>query len=112
MAKDLKEMLKLCKNKIWFLIFISICFLGCLYHVTKVTEVFLTFRTKVDVSIDTQSQIVIPMVTFCMPTYNMIKNSLWKERKLVKLYKKLTPAAIYNNTFDFDQVFIMSFKYT
>ena len=61
------------KIKISSLIFSSICFIGCLCHVIQVTEVYLTFQTKTDVSFDSRSQIVVPMVSFCTLRVDSLK---------------------------------------
>ena len=45
--------------------FIVLCLIGCLYHIIQITDVYLKFQTKIDVSLDSNSQIVVPLVSFC-----------------------------------------------
>lgn len=56
------------KISITYLIFTIIIFFGCLYQITQVIDVYFQFETKVDVSFDSKSQIVIPMLSFCRNT--------------------------------------------
>ena len=97
--------LKLIKTKISYLIFITLCFVGCLYHVIKVTEVYLSFQTKIDVSFDTKSQIVVPLVSFCKPKFALMVNES-RRNYFTSFNTPLTPAAIYNSTFDVEDVFL------
>lgn len=39
----------------------------------QVTQVFLTFETKADVSLDSESQIVVPKVSLCKPLFDLYK---------------------------------------
>lgn len=98
--------LNLCKIKISYLIFIVLCFVGCLYHVIKVTEVYLAFHTKIDVSFDSKSQIVVPLVTFCKRSFAlMINQSLRQPEITTQLFNNSTPFFIDNSTFQvFDVV--------
>lgn len=92
--------LNLCKVKISHLIFIVICFVGCLYHVIKITEVYLAFHTKIDVSFDSQSQIVVPLVTFCKRSFALIINeSLRQPNIITELFNNSTPFFIDDITF-------------
>ena len=82
-----------------YLIFILICLIGCLYHVVKVTQVFLTFETKVDVSLDSESQIVVPKITFCKALSHSYKSNRRKTDKTSIL-------SIFNNTYDSSDVLL------
>ena len=79
------------KLSIKYLIFIIFIMIGCSYQIIKVTQVFLKFETKVDVSYDQNNENVIPMVSFCKPTKFMLRNS---ESQI----KQLSPAQLYNQT--------------
>ena len=72
---------------------------GCVYHVFEVTRVFLAFQTKIDFSFDSTSEIVVPMVSFCMPTGYALKN------KLPFIFNFDTPSTIDNQTYDVTRVF-------
>ena len=63
------------------------------------TKIFLEFETKVDIKYDTKSQIVIPMVSLCKQTKNSFRNSSQQ-------INGLSPAQIYNQTFNFNDIFI------
>ena len=97
--------LKRIKTKISHLIFIALCFIGCLYHVIKVTEVYLSFQTKIDVSFDTESQIVVPLVSFCKSKFALMINES-RRNYAASIKTPSTPAAIYNSTFGFKDVFL------
>ena len=74
----------------------TLCLLGCLYQVIQVSKVYFKYATKVNVKIDSTSQIVVPLVSFCKKT-----NTLYKTTKR----GRLTPARIYKNTYDISEVF-------
>ena len=74
----------------------TLCLLGCLYQVIQVSKVYFKYATKVNIKIDTSSQIVVPLVSFCKKT-----NSSYKTTKR----GRLTPAKIYKNTHDISEVF-------
>ena len=97
--------LKLIKTKISYLIFIALCFVGCLYHVIKVTEIYLAFQTKIDVSFDTKSQIVIPLVSFCKPKFALMINESHRDY-FTSIKAPSTPAEIYSSTFGIEDVFL------
>ena len=82
-----------------YLLFILIVFAGCLYQMIQVIQVYLKFETKIDLSYDQKSEIVIPMISSCKPTKFMFRNSS-------KNINGLTPAQVYNMTFDFNEIFI------
>ena len=81
-----------------YLIFIFLISLGCLYHIVQVTLVFLKFETKVDVSID-KTEIGIPMISFCRFASEVFRDGQQKTFGL-------TPAQVYNKTFNFGEIFI------
>ena len=93
-------------ERISYLIFIALCFVGCLYHVIKVTEVYLAFQTKIDISFDTRSQIVVPLVSFCKPKFALMINESHRDI-FDSMETPLTPAAIYNSTFGIEDVFLL-----
>lgn len=96
--------MKFCKISIPKFIFILICFVGCLYHVTKVTEVYFKYQTRVEISLDSQSQIVVPVVTFCREKiYSFKKEANIKQS--IKKYSYKSSAAIYYHTLNFSDVF-------
>lgn len=85
-----------------YLVFILVCFFGCLYHVTQITQVYLTFQTKVDISFDEKSQIVVPMVSFC-------KNRLFlyeHNENFLKDIQHLFPSSIHNKTLQISKLFL------
>ena len=84
------------KVSLQHLIFIIICLLGCLYHIIQVSDVYFKFATKIDVTIDNSNQIVVPLVTFCKSTDHSSK---------IPLKNGLTPAKLYNYTYDLSEVF-------
>ena len=84
------------KISLTYLIFMTLCLLGCLYQVIQISQVYLKYATKVNVKIDTSSQIVVPLVSFCKTT-----NTSYKTTKR----GRLTPAKIYKNTYDISEVF-------
>ena len=84
------------KISIPYLIFIIICMLGCLYHIAQVSSVYLKFATKIDIKIDNSNQIVVPLMTFCKSTNCSAK---------IPLKLGLTPAKLYNYTYDLSEVF-------
>ena len=61
--------------------------------------VFLKFETKVDVKYEQNNEIVILMISFCKPTKISFRNLL---QKMIGL----SPAQIYNETFDFNELVI------
>ena len=86
------------KISIKYLMFIFLISIGCLYHVVQVTLVFLEFETKIDVSID-KTELGIPMVSFCSDASRAFRNG-------EKQTFGLTPAQVYNQTFDFGETVI------
>ena len=86
------------KISIKLLLFILIISGGCLYQIVQVFSVFLEFETKIDVSID-NNEIGIPMVSFCIYSSDAFRN------KQQKIYG-LTPAYVYNKTFNFGEIFV------
>lgn len=100
MAK-LLNIFKFNKSKFAYLIFIMICFSGCIYHVIQVTAIFLKFQTQTDVLLDSESQIVVPMVTLCTERHKFHENGS------ISIPKYETPSLIYNNTYDFEHLFFM-----
>ena len=98
MERKFFQKLKNHLNKISLLnlFFILLCFVGCFYQVIQVSHVYFKYSTKIDVTIDTSSQIVVPLVSFCKKTDKLFKTSIkgsW------------TPAKIYNNSYDLSDVF-------
>ena len=87
------------KLSLKYLLFILFVLFGCLYQVVQITEVFLKFETKIDVSFEMKDQIDLK-VRICKPTNGLFKNSK------IKSAEGMSPANIYNSTFDFDQIFI------
>ena len=95
---NLLEKVKHCKVSIPYIIFISACFFGCLYHVSQVIQVYFTFQTKVDVSFDSKSQIAVPTICFCKTISHLIKsNSSLKDSSLLSFY---------NGTYDVEDIFV------
>lgn len=82
-----------------YLLFILFVFFGCLYQIIQITEVFLKFDTKIDVSFETKDQIDLK-VRICKHTNALFRNSS------IKSAEGMSPAQIYNNTFGFDQILI------
>lgn len=82
-----------------YLLFSSLVFIGCSYQITKVFEGYLDFQTKIGVSFDSKSQIVIPMISFC-------KNLDLSYRNLFQQTNELSAADINNKTFNFDEIFM------
>ena len=100
MAKFNVNLRKLIPNlPIKYLIFIIIITVGCSYQIIQVTQVFLKFETKIDISYDGNNEIIIPMVSFCKPTLHMLRNSSQR-------IEGLSPAQFYNETFNFSEIFI------
>lgn len=64
---------KLIKSKMLYLSLIMFYLIGCIYHVIQVTEVYLTFQTKIDVSFDL-SPIVIANKAFCKQSFALMIN--------------------------------------
>lgn len=96
---------KLIKSKILYLLFIVFCLVGCIYHVTQITQVYLTFQTKIDVSFDSTNQIVVPLISFCKPRFTLMINQ--SQRDFLEIIKTSpTPAAIQNTTFGIADVFL------
>ena len=79
-----------------YLIFMTLCLLGCLFQVIQISKVYFKYATKINIKIDTSSQIVVPLVSFCKTT-----NTSYKTTKR----GRLTPAKIYKNTYDISEVF-------
>ena len=96
---NLLEKVKHCKVSIPYIIFISACFFGCLYHVSQVIQVYFTFQTKVDVSFDSKSQIAVPTISFCKATNYLLKSN--------SSLNDLSPLSIYNGTYDVEDIFIL-----
>ena len=94
--KKLFQKLKNIKVSKRYLVFITFCFIGCLYQVIQVSDVYFKYQTKIDVKIDTSSQIVVPMVSFCKKTFKSQKKPFKSD---------LTPANIYNKTYGLSEVF-------
>ena len=90
------------KFSIPFIIFIALCLIGCLYHVIEITDVYLKYQTKVDVSFDGDSQIVVPLVTFC----RLREASYVNNQRLVQMESK-TPSSIDNTTYNVSEVFVL-----
>lgn len=84
------------------LIFICFCIFGCFYHVIKMTQVFLKFQTKTDVSLDSESQITVPMVSMCAALQSLYKGPFRQTRKNSI---EVMIDSIYNMTYDMSQVF-------
>ena len=53
------------KISIKYLIFFLIVLIGCFYQVFQVTTVYLEYETKIDVSFDSENQMVIPRIAIC-----------------------------------------------
>lgn len=80
-----------------YLIFIIFCFVGCIYHVVQISQVYFSFHTKVDVQVDLSNQITVPMVSLCKSTYQSMKN--------ITDQVTLTPKFVFDQTYDFDETF-------
>lgn len=65
----------------------SLCLIGCLYHVSEISSVYLKYETKIDVTIESSDQIVVPLISFCQPTNYSLK---------IPFEDGLTPAKLYN----------------
>lgn len=94
--KRLFKKLKNLKVSKCYLAFITCCFIGCLYQVIQVSNVYFKYQTRIGVEIDTSSQIIVPMVSFCKKTFKSQKKPLKSD---------LTPAKIYNKTYSLSEVF-------
>ena len=91
--------------KVSYLIFIIFCLIGCAYHIAQVIKVYLTFQTKIDVSFDSTSQIVVPLVSFCKPRFALMINESLRDH-LIVLNTTSTPAEIDKSTFGFKDIFL------
>ena len=89
----------------YYLLFLVFCLIGCLYQVYQVTDVYLAYRTKVDVSFESKSQFKVPLTTFCKPRFALMRNELLRNPLLVKSFDSSTPASIDNQTFRIEDVF-------
>ena len=85
-----------------YFIFILVCMIGCLYHVTQITQVYLTFQTKIDVSFDAKSQIVVPMVSFCKSRFFLYEH----DENFLKQINDLFPKSIHSKTHNISSVFL------
>ena len=102
MAKFNENLRKLLsKLSIKYLLFIIIIIIGCSYQIIQLTQVFLKFETKVDVKFEQSNKIVVPMVSFCKLTEDMFRKS-----SKIHSSKGLSPAQLYNQTYNFAEVFI------
>lgn len=90
------------KLSIPYLIFITFCLIGCLYNVIQVSYVYFKFPTKIDVSFDENSQVVVPKVSICRKRKVSHRTSIDDEQNL-------SPSLIYNMTYDFEETFMMCF---
>lgn len=90
------------KLSISFIIFIALCLAGCLYHVIEITDVYLKYQTKVDVSFDGDSQIVVPLVTFCR-----MKEASYRNIEKPMQMQNPTPSLIDNITYDVSEIFFL-----
>ena len=97
MAKFITKLIP--KISIKYLLFIIFIIIGCLYQIIQVTQLFLKFETKIEVKYGQNNEIIIPMVSFCKSTKILFRNS---SQKIIGL----SPAQIYNQTFDFNELFI------
>ena len=91
-------MIKLTKNLIFKPIVILICLIGCLYEIGEVVRVYLELETKVELSLDSQSQIVIPNVRICKPRIESYRD---QDKKIDE-----SPATIYNKTYHLSEIFL------
>ena len=82
----------------YYLLFIIFCLTGCLYQVYQVAEVYLAYRTKVDILLESNNQFKVPLVTFCKSRLSLIKNELLR-KFLIESEVSLTPESIDNSTF-------------
>ena len=89
------------KISIKYLLFIFMIIIGCSYQVIHVSKVYFEFETKIDLKYNEKSEVVIPMVSFCMPTVYSFRNS-----SKSKSIKGMSPVQVYNQTYNFDEVFI------
>ena len=80
------------------LLFILLCFFGCLYHLFEVTRMFLAFKVKTEVILDSTSDIVPPIISFCMETTSLFRNK-------TTIFKRVTPSEIDNKTYDMFEIF-------
>ena len=74
----------------------TLCLLGCSYQIIQISHVYFKYPTKIDVKIDTSSQIVVPLVSFCKTTNRSLK---------IPIEDNLTPANIYKNTYNLSEIF-------
>ena len=86
------------KLPIAYSLFILLCFFGCLYHLFEVTRMFLAFKVKTEVILDSTSDIVPPMVSFCMDTLSLFRNK-------TIISGSVTPSEIDNKTYDMFEIF-------
>ena len=88
------------KLSIPYLIFITISLIGCFYHVIQISYVYFKFQTKIDVSFDGDSQIVVPKVSIC-------RRRKVSSRTSTNDRQNLSPSFIYNMTYDIEQIFML-----
>lgn len=89
----------------YYLLFLVFCLIGCLYQVYQVTDVYLAYRTKVDVSFESKSQFKVPLTTFCKTRFALMRNESLRNPLLIKSFDSSTPASIDNQTFGIEDVF-------
>ena len=94
--KKLFRKLKNLKDSKYYLVFIIFCFIGCVYQVFEVSDVYFKYKTEIDIKIDTSSQIVVPMVSFCKKASQSLKKPLTG---------RLTPANMDRKTWSLSEVF-------
>ena len=89
------------KLSIKYLLFIFIIVIGCSYQIIHVSKVYFEFETKINVKYIQISEIVIPMVSICKKTANTFRDS-----SKLKSIEGMSSVQVYNETLNFDEVFI------
>ena len=101
MAELLTKLKKLKPKISWkYLLFILFIIIGCSYQVIHVSKMYFEFETIVDVKYE-KSEIVIPMISICEETIYLFRNS-----SEFKSIEGMSPAQVYNQTFNFNEMFI------
>ena len=90
------------KLSIPYIILIILIFIGCLYHVIQITEVFLKFQTKVDVSFEGEVKLWFLWLRFAETEEHRSSFSFGKSNeKRQNFTKNSTSSFCYGNGFQY-----------
>ncbi len=69
------------KLSLYRTIYILFCLTGCLWHISSISSVYLEYETDVNVVMNTNSLIYIPMITICYQLRNILLPKVnWTQR--------------------------------